>query len=187
MSVSDRPELTADLTESEFRRWYWTLAELQPFARSLGVSATGVKPDVADRIAAALGGREIPTPPRRKRSTGPQLRGPLDRSTIIPEGQRSTKVLREFFEAEIGPSFRFNGHMRPFLAAGGATLGEAIDHWYRTVGTELPPQSASLEFNRFTRAWHAANPDGTADACRAAWLAHRSLPVDERPPIGPAT
>jgi hypothetical protein len=70
--------------------------------------------------------------------------------------------------------------MRAFLLAGGATLGDAIRHWYATLGTPLPSQSESLEFNRFTREWHAAHPAGTASECRAAWAVHRALPVDQR-------
>lgn len=181
--MSDRPSLGPTLTEHEFRRWYWTMAELQPFARSLGLSAIGPKADLTSRIAARLAGRPTPESPRR-RPTSPPLDGPLTLSTMIPTGQRSTQELRAFFMAEIGPGFRFNGHMRAFLLAGGATLGDAVEHWHRTVGSPLPAPSESLEFNQFTRAWHAANPGGTAAQCRTAWAAHRSLPADQRPPIG---
>ena len=39
--MSGRPSLDETLHEQDFRRWYWTMAELQPFARSLGVRAAG--------------------------------------------------------------------------------------------------------------------------------------------------
>lgn len=171
------------MTAQEFGRWYWTMAELQPFARHLGVSAAGPKADLTSRISARLAGRPAPETSRRRPSTA-QLVGPLTLSTMIPKGQRSTEELRSFFIAAIGPGFRFNGHMRAFLLAGGATLGEAVEHWHRTVGSPLPAQSESLEFNRFTRAWHAANPTGTTAQCREAWTAHRALPADRRPAIG---
>jgi hypothetical protein len=179
----ERPLLTPNLTEQEFGRWYWTLAELQSFARSVGVPASGVKPDVSARIAAHLSGRPAPSSPARVADT-PQLAGPLDRTTVIPAGQKSTRHLREFFEREIGPSFRFDGHMRPFLKhSNGATLGDAIEHWYSTRDVPLPRQSASLEFNAFTKEWHRHHPTGSADDCRAAWQRYRSLPVDQRPPV----
>lgn len=178
---SERPELSAKLAEDEFRRWYWTLAELQVFARSIDISASGRKADLADRIAAALAGRR---PPRTKRSvTADHLEGSLDRTTRIPANQRSTQELRRFFEDAIGPSFRFNGHMRSFLLAGNATLGDAVDHWYATSGTELPPQSTSLEFNRFTKAWHDTHPKGSPSEARSAWETYRALPVDQRPDV----
>jgi hypothetical protein len=175
--------LTAELTEAEFGRWYWTLAELQAFARSVGVRATGRKSEVTDRIAAHLGGRDQPDAEPRPPAT-PQLTGELRADTVIPHGQKSTRHLREFFDAEIGPSFRFDGHMRPFLAdANGATLGDAIDHWHATRGLPLPTQSPSLEFNAFTKEWHRHHPTGTTTACRAAWQRYRRLPVDQRPAV----
>jgi hypothetical protein len=181
--MADRPPLDRSLDERGLRRWYWTMAELQPFARSLGVSAAGPKADLIERIGAQLAGRPQPKAAGRP-PPSPQLSGALTASTPIPEGQRSTEALRSFFTAEIGPAFRFNGHMRAFLLAGGATLGDAIEHWHRTVGTALPAQSESLEFNRFTRSWHAAHPDGSAAECRRAWAVHRSLPTDQRPQVG---
>ncbi|MCB1027445.1 MAG: SAP domain-containing protein [Microthrixaceae bacterium] len=182
--MADRPELSSAMSESEFGRWYWTMAELQPFARAFGLSASGPKAELAGRIAAHLAGRPERPSTRSARPPSAQLTGELSRSTPIPKGQRSTSHLRAFFTDEVGPSFRFNGHMRAFLAAGAGTLGDAVDHWYATVGTELPRQSTSLEFNRFTRLWHRSHPDGSAEECRKAWSTYRALPVDQRPPIG---
>ncbi len=178
-----RPELSVDLSEAELLRWYWTMAELQPFARSLGLPASGPKAALTARIAARLGGRPAPAPKpsARPRSaiTTPTLASP------IPAGQRSTQTLRRFFEQHIGAAFKFDGHMRAFLRdpPAGATLSDAIAHWHKTRATELPAQSESLEFNRFTQAWHASHPGGTAAQARAAWERHRALPVDRRPPI----
>lgn len=180
-----RPSLSDALTEQEFRRWYWTMAELQPFARSMGLGATGPKLALTERIAAHLGNRTLPKSPTRK-TPSQQISGPLTRETQIPPGQRSTLSLRTFFEEEIGRAFRFNGHMRAFLRKGGATLGDAVEHWYETVGTPLPQQSTSLEFNKFTHEWHLRHPDGTAADCRAAWARYRKLPTDQRPDLADA-
>lgn len=157
-------------------RWYWTMAEIQPFAEELGVSASGPKAALIERVAAKLGGRQVPVSTNRKPK--PVVDAIVDptQATVIPKGQRSTEPLRQFFQTEIGPAFKFNGHMRAFLLEGDATLGEAIDHWYQTVGTPLPKQSESLEFNRFTKEWHVANPGGTAKQCRQAWADFRARP-----------
>ena len=179
-----RPPLDPGLSEGELRRWYWTLDELRSFARSIGVSASGRKAEVIDRIAAKLSGR--PEPEVTRASTTDRISEPLTATTVVPPGQRSTQNLRRYFEKEIGPSFRFNGHMRALLAQGGVTLSEAVEFWHQTVGTELPEQSESLEFNRFTKAWHAAHPYRSADEARAAWQRYRALPVDQRPPIADA-
>jgi hypothetical protein len=59
-----RPVLTHNMTVAEFRRWYWMKDELIAFARELAVATSGNKPELADRIAAVLDGRE-PTAPMR--------------------------------------------------------------------------------------------------------------------------
>lgn len=162
------------MPESEFRRWYWLLDELAEVARQLGLRATGGKVELAERIAARLGGRA--SAPLVRRASGAQLSGSLGRETMIPPGQRSSQLLRAFFEAEIGPSFRFDGHMRSFIAAGGATLGDAIDHWHGTRDAEPSEVAAQFEYNRFTRQWHAENPIGTREQLLADWWSFRSSP-----------
>ncbi|MEM7340559.1 MAG: DUF6434 domain-containing protein [Actinomycetota bacterium] len=179
-----RPAPSAALSEHEFRRWYWTLEELKTLARALGVATSGRKADVTERIAAALAGRRQPSTTRA--TTEDVIGSTLSAATAIPPKQRATQELRRWFQAEIGPSFRFDGHMRAFLADGGGTLGDAVDHWHATRGVELPTQSDSLEFNRFTKAWHRAHPSGSADEARAAWARYRALPTDQRPPVADA-
>lgn len=169
------------MTSQEFRRWYWLKSELASFARSTGVSASGSKPDIADRIHAFLDGSDIPAPTHR-RARASKIAGPITRSTVIPEGQTASQQLRPFFVAEIGSGFRYDWHMRTFLTENaGATLGDAVDHWHATRDVPTPETPEQLEFVRFTKRWHETNPGGTAAECRAAWKVHRSLPVDERP------
>ena len=70
--------------------------------------------------------------------------------------------------------------MRAFIAAGGRTLGDAVDHWYATRHRgpqEIEPQ---FELNRFGRAWRVAHPGSTHTEMLAAWADHRALPVEER-------
>ena len=176
--MEQRPALVTTISEHEFRRWYWLRDELAAFARALGLSASGGKHELANRIADALGGRQVAEPERR--SAGQQLTAPVTAQTVIPVGQRSSQVLREFFRAHVGPTFRFDGAMREFIAAGGATLGDAIEHWYATRDAAPKPITSQFELNRFTRQWHEDHPGGTRDELMAAWWAYRALPVDAR-------
>ncbi len=164
----------------KFRRWYYLKAELKTFARELGLATGGSKESVAARIARALGGDE---PPRDEtvRGGGPRLERPVSRATVIPPGQRSSQVLREFFTAEVGPSFRFDAAMRDVVANGaGKTLGDALDHWWASRDRDEAPIGPQFELNRFTREWWRANPGGSRDELRAAWLAYRNQPADQR-------
>ncbi|MEW2412990.1 DUF6434 domain-containing protein [Streptomyces sp. NPDC046866] len=175
-----RPDLTAELTGAELRRWYWTLAELTLLARAMGLSAGGGKAALTDRLAAALDGLPQPEPPRpTRRPAGRQLAAPVDGATVIPQGQRCSQVLREFFVREIGPAFHFDAAMRDYIADGaGHTLAEAVAHWHATRALAAEPREvgAQFEFNRFLRDWHARHPDGARAEALAAWQAHRARP-----------
>ena len=81
----------------------------------------------------------------------------------------------------LGPSFRFDAAMRAFVADGaGRTLGDAVDHWRLSRNRRDGPIGPQFELNRFTRAWWRANPGGTREQLRAAWLAYRDAPEEER-------
>ncbi|MEU7599481.1 DUF6434 domain-containing protein [Streptomyces sp. NPDC040724] len=180
-----RPALTAALTGAELLRWYWTLAELSALARRMGLSAGGGKAAVTARLAAALDGLPAPVSaapaapaPRR---AGQGLAAPVDGSTVIPQGQRCSQVLREYFVREIGPAFHFDAFMREYVARhAGHTLAEAVAHWHATRAQAAEPREvgAQFEFNRFLRDWHARHPDGARAEALAAWRTHRSRPRD---------
>lgn len=178
-----RPEPGPHLTGTELARWYWLKTELVDLARLLGVSTAGSKAELAGRLVVVLDGGEPSAVGPRPR-TGPaasQLTEPLTDETIIPRGQRSSQVLRAYFEARIGPSFRFDGAMRSFVADGaGKTLGEAVDHWHRTRDAAPAAIGEQFELNRFTRTWHGEHPGGTRAELLAAWRRYRSLPIEER-------
>lgn len=177
-----RPPITAVRTGAELRRWYWLRTELAELAGVLGLPRRGGKEELLERAAAVLDGAPPPSPAPR-RAAGPQLEDPVGPGTVIPPGQRCSQVLRRFFAAQIGPHFRFDEHMREFVAHGaGRALGEAVQHWYRTRVTPAGPIGEQFEFNRFTRAWFAEHPGGSQAECRAAWQRHRDLPVDQRSP-----
>ncbi|MEU9719616.1 DUF6434 domain-containing protein [Streptomyces sp. NPDC047976] len=174
-----RPEPTPELSGAELLRWYWTLEELTGLARRAGVPARGGKAALTERLAAALDGRAVPAPAPAARRGGRQLKAPVDGASVIPEGQRCSQVLREFFLREIGPGFHFDAFMREYVAQGaGRTLAEAVAHWHATRQRAAEPQEvgAQFEFNRFLRDWHGGHPDGTRGEALAAWREHRARP-----------
>lgn len=180
--VPGRPPLTADLSGTEFLRWYWLKDELAGFARSIGQKATGSKAVLTERIAAALEGREFAEPSSSRRRSVQQLSGPLTESTVVPAGQRCSQVVRAWLTEQIGPGFRFDAPMREFFAQadGTQTLQDAVAHWHRTRAPDRRDIDPQFEYNRFTRAWHEAHPDGSKEQLLAAWNEYRSRPVDER-------
>lgn len=181
-SAAVRPELTADLTEQEFLRWYWLKTELETFAREAKVRATGSKETLTGRIAAALAGRQFAEPKLARQSPGQQLAGPLSPATVIPVGQRSSQVVRAWMLEQIGPGFHFDAAMREFFAQsdGTKTLQDAIDHFYAARDRGSMNIDSQFEYNRFTRAWYEAYPEGSRDELLADWRTYRATPIDQR-------
>lgn len=177
-----RPDLTDSLTGAELLRWYCLKDELADFARRLGIRATGGKDLLAQRIAAKLDGVGFVEPQRAPRKGGAQLTGPLTAATTIPAGQRCSQVVRAWFADQVGPSFRFDAEMRAFFAGanGTQTMQDALDHYLATRGQDAKPIDAQFEYNRFTRAFHEANPAGGRADLLNAWQEYRSRPVDQR-------
>ena len=169
-----RPPIESVTAEDELRRWYWLRTELAQLARALGVTTTGSKLELTERLADTLGGRQPPA--RARRVATPQLAGPLDGTTVIPVGQRCTQQLRAYFTAAVGRGFRFDGPMRAFISSGGATLDQAVEHWHLSREREPADIAPQFEYNRFTREWRADNPDGDREALLAAWRVQRNAP-----------
>ena len=170
-----RPALSPALTGAELRRWYWLRAELAAFARELGLSSTGAKSELTERIAAALDHAPPPAPPARPASVD-EAREPLSGSTRLPPHQRCTQTMRRWFVAELGTGFRFDAAMRAYVAEGGHTLDEAVAHWRATRNAPPAPIGAQFELNRFSRGWYAEHPGSTHAEMLAGWRRHRSQP-----------
>ena len=174
-----RPDLAAGLSPEAFRDHYWLKAELMAFCRAAGLSASGGKMEVADRIEAFLRDGTRLVPAKRPARIG-AMPGTFTRATVIGEGWRCTQALRVFFEAETHPGFRFDAVARGFVHDGaGRTLGEAADAYMTARGRkrEIAPQ---LEYNRFTRAYAEAHPGASRSEVAAAWKRHRDTPVSKR-------
>lgn len=182
MIEEQRPQLSESLDAAELLRWYWLKDELSNFAKSLGIRSTGGKELLTQRIAAKLDGAAFVEPTREPRRGVEQLSGALSAATVIPLGQRCSQVVRAWFTEQVGPSFAFDGEMRAFFARadGTLTLQDALDHYLNTRGQRQKTIDAQFEYNRFTRAWHEANPSGDRAALLRAWQEYRSRPVDQR-------
>lgn len=182
MTEPRRPVLSQYLSGAEFSRWYWLKDELTGFARVLGIRATGSKELLARRITAHLDGLPFSEPVRKSPTTSKQLSGILMSTTVIPQGQRCSQLVRVWFNEQVGGSFRFDAPMRAFFADtnGTQTLQEALDHYHSARGQEQTNISEQFEYNRFTRDWYRNHPSSSRGELSAAWRDYRSRPIDER-------
>jgi hypothetical protein len=174
---SARPDPGDIDDETEFRRWYWTVAELRLIAQHLHVPTSGTKVALADRIADQLAGRPATAVARPARNRIP---APLTPASVIPPGVILDRQLRDWFVAQVGPSFRSDTHLRTFLRdSPGATLGDALAHWHATRDAPAPDIEAQFEFNRFVREHRADQPSASHADVVAAWRQRRSQPREQ--------
>ena len=176
-----RPALSADLPAETFEDWYWLRSELTAFCRAEGLRATGSKGELAARVSAYLrtGTRCDRSAPRPRRARMPER---FDEATVVGEGWRCSQPLRAFFEARLGPGFRFDAAMRALIASGaGLTLAQVMErHAAQRAApgrSEIAPQ---FEYNRFMRAFSQERPGASHADAVAAWRRHRSAPRSSR-------
>jgi hypothetical protein len=177
-----RPELTAYLSADEFQRWYWLKEELVAFCRSAQLTTSGSKPELAARIAAALGSRNAaPTSTARKPLRNAVMPTVFTLDTIIQPGWRCGPLLGAFFKAQCGAGFRFNAAVRDFIhTQAGHSLAEAIACYRASTAPDAPKQTiiAQNEYNQHTRDFYAANPGATRAQVLAAWRVRRGRRAD---------
>lgn len=183
--METRPDIGTLTSGAEIRRWYWRKDELTAHARSLGLTASGGKFAILDRIAHFLdtGERTLPVADGAKpRSRFDWHRAPLSPETTITDSYKNSQNVRRFFQARIGPDFRFNIAFMEWMTSNvGRTLDDACDA-YRSIqalantpGFKTDIKSHN-QFNQYTRDFLADNPDlGMADV-RRVWALKTKLP-----------
>jgi len=166
-----RPTEIEGLSGDDFVAYYWLKAELVAFCRASGLSTSGSKQQLTERIKLFLDTGKIARPKRTLRSSkSAAMPATISRETVIGSGWRCNQALRSFFEAEIGPLFHFNQFMRDFIKQYGVgqTLQAAIDGWHlsKQERSKIAPQ---FEYNRHFREYFANNPNATRDDAIRAW------------------
>jgi len=155
----NRPRLHSGMSPDDFDALYWMKDDLVRFARKLGLSTGGAKPELEARILRHLrgerpeedehtkcaGARKGRTKCRKSASasasgpgnavtsasvSGRDSDAPLTRATPVVRYKSDAKT-RAFFESEIGPHFHFTWHLNQYRLAreGRLTYGDLVDEW----------------------------------------------------------
>lgn len=110
-----RPNLTKDISVEGFKDFYWLKEELQSFCRENGISASGSKIEISNRIETFLRTGEIKNPTRKSKANKkmePQVDLSLD--TVITENHRCSQNVRAFFKTVI-PKFHFSTYIQNYF------------------------------------------------------------------------
>lgn len=174
--MKNRPELTKELDGNTFREYYYLKEELIVFCRENGISTTGKKLEIVNRIAHYLDTGEIlPVHASKMRKSNVMH---IDDSVIIEENIICSQVHRLYFENRIGPSFSFCIEFQKWLKANaGKTYKEAVDA-YKLIRqnkhkAEIEPQ---FEYNTYIRDFFFANPSLSLKQAVACWNYKKKLP-----------
>lgn len=179
-----RPNLTKDISVDSFKDFYWLKEELQSFCRETGISASGSKIEISDRIETFLRTGEIKKPIRKSKvisKSKPQ--DDLSLNTIISENHRCSQNVRTFFKRII-PNFHFSTYIQNYFKNNiGKTYRDVIDAWYKeeerkkdkSYKKKIAPQ---FEYNQFIRDFFADsnNLGKSREESIEAWNNIKKLP-----------
>ncbi|WP_077302276.1 DUF6434 domain-containing protein [Virgibacillus pantothenticus] len=179
-----RPSLTKELSVQIFKDFYWLKEELQAFCRENGISASGSKLEISDRVEEFLRTGEIKKPIRTSnKSSKAETKEELSLATVITENHRCGQHVRAFFKTVI-PGFHFSTHIQNYLKQNvGKTYRDVVQEWYEEEERKKDPAykkniAPQFEYNQFIRDFFA-DPNnqgkGREDAVEA-WNKIKQLP-----------
>lgn len=179
-----RPTLTPKTSAEVFKDFYWLKKELTDFCTKNGLSTTGMKPEIANRIYVFLKTGKKVKPEHAKSSDGLDSDKAITLQTPVIN-YKNDPATREFFIKHIGSHFKFSARVNIFrneqLAAGKKiTYGDLIKAWLKEheqrkdKSIKLPIMQ-SCEYNQFTRDFYAAEPNAKRKTVIAAWKKIRSV------------
>ncbi len=174
----DKPILDKEISLEDFNDFYWLKKELVHFCRTIGISSTGGKVEISNRIRTYLSTGEIVKQVKNThkiKSKFDWANEVLTKNTVITDSYKNCKNVRNFFIQEIGSHFKFNVIFMKWMKENvGKTLGDAIMEWKRIEAlkkdcnyvSEISPQ---FEYNRYMRAFLKDNPNLSSKDAMKFW------------------
>jgi len=180
--MDKRPKLDKNISESDFKEFYWLKEELVNFCRFVGILTSGSKTELEGRIIRFLNSSIIEKPKRKTKalSTFNWREEPLTRETHITDNYKNNQNVRRFFTEQIGKRFRFNIAFMDWMKANvGKTLGNAVDAWLeieelKKMRTEPKKILPHLQYNRYVRDFLADNPEKSMQDAIKHWKVKKS-------------
>ncbi|MBO1005480.1 DUF6434 domain-containing protein [Pseudogracilibacillus auburnensis] len=184
-----KPRLTKEISLKSFTDFYWLKEELQYFCRENGISPTGSKLEITNRIATFLQTGEIIKPTRRPRINKRKVaQKELSLDTVIPEDHRCSQDVRAFFKTVI-PKFHFSTYIQNYFKNNiGKTYRDVVNAWNEEEERKKDPSykkniAPQFEYNQFIRDFFADHPQNkgkSREEAIKAWNHMKKLPGSNR-------
>lgn len=177
--MKNRPELGTTLTANEFKSYYYLKEELVQFCRECGLTVSGSKLELTERILTFLDSG-IKTKPKQSKPTQKNIPDSLSLDTEIEPNIRCSEVHRAFFKLHLGTTFSFNVPFQKWLKQNAGKTYAMACQAYREIQTNkknhqtiIEPQ---FEYNTYIRDFFDDNKGkALADAIQC-WKHKKSQP-----------
>ena len=135
-----RPNLIKEMSIKDFKDYYWLKEELQNFCRENGMSTSGSKLEISERIETFLMTGEMKKPLRKSRvNKNEEPQSELSLDTVITGNHRCNQDVRAFFKSVI-PKFHFSTYIQNYFKNNiGKTYHDVVDAWYEEEERKKDP------------------------------------------------
>ena len=175
--MSERPELSRDISVEVFRNYYYLKEELVKFCRKYDLQTTGSKQELTDRIAYFL------ETGKKKSASSKCIQaesiGEITENTLIEANIVCSEKHRAFFKERIGKAFSFNVAFQKWLKSNaGKTYADAIQAYYAILEEKkksMPVIDKQFEYNTYIRDFFADNNGMSLENAIKCWKYKKSL------------
>jgi len=182
-----RPKLTKDISVDSFNDFYWLKEELQSFCRKNGISASGSKIEISNRIETFLKTGEIKNPVRKSKAKKIEQQVDLSLDTVITENHRCSQNVRAFFKTVL-PKFHFSTYIQNYFKNNvGKTYRDVVDAWNKEEERKKAPSykkniAPQFEYNQFIRDFFSdpKNQGKSREEAIEAWNTIKKLPGNNK-------
>ena len=169
-------KLTKNLSPDEFKEYYFLKDELKDFCRLEGLKVSGSKQDLENRIIHYLStGEMLEEPVVKEVSNNSHSTITLD--SKLGENFKCGQDKREFFEKEIGKTFKFKVKFQKWLKANpDKTYREAIDAYFEIHNSkEKTNIDKQFQYNQYIRDFFNDNDGKSLEEAIKCWKFKKSL------------
>lgn len=180
-NYTKRPQLTKNLKSDDFKEYYFLKEELKDFCRQEGLKINGSKNQLEKRIiyyldtGKSLNDKNSNSNHNSKRNKDSNENITLN--SVIGENFKCSENKREFFEKEIGKSFKFKVNFQKWLKSNpNKTYQDAINAYYDIQKSNKKTKiDKQFQYNKYIRDFFENNNDKTLKDAIKCWNYKKSL------------